>query len=397
MKKYYIKFSWSKQVFYNDLKMDEYFTPYSAASLLDLINDKRLRMMINHDIDPSIRLSELLQKTNKRRNFVEAPEAEIIWLNNQEDIDIPSLFDYLSDIHVVSDWYVLLENNERDSSYDVISTNEMSSRLLLDCSKIIISIILCFNTNKDLNNSEGYELRFGFLQAIRKKYSLSINDDYLEKIAKGDNRNVLDLLNQIIRATIVLINQTDAEKKFQKMEEFIRSVNVDVSLHKWRNKNGCYAIMTEEDGTPFFALSSVKDYHIDKECDRFSQLANEIIACFDNTYNKKVGDPRLSTNKIRWAFLNDNVESFFSGKTRLKEPIVLSADNRINDWEKNKGEIGRDYGCCERKLFSFTQKNKINTFYIRWAPCYKCEPAFEQSLSRYKFAYFDFKDYLKSK
>lgn len=154
-------------------------------------------------------------------------------------------------------------------------------------------------------------------------------------------------------------------------------------------KDGCFAILHVESNRhgisndkSYFSLSGVYDYKDQKifninpsECDNMKDLVEKLNNCF---FKGKYTHSPLSNSCKRYAeFISSKQDSV---KLMRSNKFVTLSDDYKTISTKDARILGLNYGCCERKLIASLDEpknfsNNTKIFYIKYAPCEKCEPA----------------------
>lgn len=225
----------------------------------------------------------------------------------------------------------------------------------------------------------------------RNIYELILNNQYFEEKKQ-------DIFNKLIRSTVEYnsmipdVEDIDYAYRINQLESFFDNTMNYVKekteigkkiLSKYNKDNrGCFALMKTSNNIVYFSFSGLLDYEHDTRANNYNQLAALVLnKVLDTSNSVKSRDVRNHNGTFRWAYLNDHtlryVDQVANGVDTviyLGAPIELKDELSSATWKSFK-KTDRSYGCCERKILSFSKDHTYKDFYIRWAPCKKCCPA----------------------
>lgn len=173
------------------------------------------------------------------------------------------------------------------------------------------------------------------------------------------NRNVriafsqilLDCCNYLVRK----IAQIPTPKNMLAMADFFNETKNSVKgIGKFKKKGpGCFAIMENNSGNVYYALSGQKS-----EESNFDNLAKELE---NKVLNSSATRCTVTDNMVYFSYVQmTNHPTFVYRPTLFKDRLNKSEDV---------------YACCERKILANPDVHVDNKFFIRWAPCERCRPA----------------------
>lgn len=244
-----------------------------------------------------------------------------------------------------------------------------------------------------------YEAKGKFIKRVKIVHDLKYNKNDIFKMTVSQQQfeeKKIDLFCEIIHSTnknnnnIPHIDDSNFEAKFKKMRKFFEDTDCIQGrttigkkvLNGYKDQDGCFALLIEEGGMNYFSFSNVKEYEKYTTKNSFEDLAKKLMeTVFDPSKVVPIGDVRKHIYSFNWAYLSDSTLRYNELGERdenanyISKPVELINDPEIFDWEKQKGDIGTSYACCERKMLAFSNNNNNKTFFVRWAPCFKCRPA----------------------
>ena len=180
----------------------------------------------------------------------------------------------------------------------------------------------------------------------------------------------------------------DVSKEFKELRDYINNNYKRKYAETKNEKKGkrCFAIMKVRN-INIFSLSGY-DYDLNE---------NIGILYIANNINKNV-----FAGKYKYAKISDNVKRYVDISdiyNDLDTPIEFKNDNEID--KNNNDKVGLVYGCCERKMLACYEENNntyidnctdVFTFYIKYLPCPKCQPAIRNLNSEVYALYVNYKD-----
>jgi len=170
--------------------------------------------------------------------------------------------------------------------------------------------------------------------------------------AQVDNDNInAGILNEI-KNTIENISKENASGR----------INIE-GIGKYKKEQGCYAVITQkETSQKYMALSGVEELYNRTKIEKLVQAIKGTI----------IG------NGYEWAELDGNTIRY-TDEEAVKKNGYFPPETLLNDYpslpgDKDKSNVGKVFGCCERKIVPNIQKGNTLSVYSRWAPCWKCQP-----------------------
>lgn len=248
-----------------------------------------------------------------------------------------------------------------------------------------------------------YETKGKFIKRIKSVHDIKISKHDIFKMTVSQQQfeeKKIDLFCEIIHSTnqnnsnIPHIDDPNFEAKFERMRKFFEDTDCIQGrttigknvLNRYKDKESCFAMLIEKGGINYFSFSNVNEYEKYETKYPFEDLAKKLMeTVLDPSKIVPIGDVRRHIYMFNWAYLSDSTLRYNGLGERdenanyLSKPVELGNDSDILDWENQKGDIGTSYACCERKILAFSNNKHNKTFFVRWAPCFKCRPALVSS------------------
>jgi len=243
---------------------------------------------------------------------------------------------------------------------------------------------------KILRHYKNQEIRGDF----KYEYLLGISTGHYKEEAPKIAESIRNEVNMLSESNISLNDSlVEYEEKMEQLQNFfgntsnkIRSLFCGQDWKSIRDKyrikgRGCFAIL-HTDKMNYFAMSSRDDYEGEKWKSLLSTtnvMKTLIEAINENLFNNTYEYAYLSDNTLRYTEIVPESQKIVN----INTPVKLGED-RAN---LSINEIGRTYGCCERKMFAANNCAGHKTLFSKWVPCGKCIQAIlrEGSIDTYAF------------
>lgn len=325
--------------------------------------------------------------------------AKLHYRQDEFEESIGNYLESLSDIRVVRNI-----KNICDWTRDIFISEELTDQQVSDVSKTIKR----YFTEIIPKLGKMYEAKGKFIKRVKSVHDLKFNKNEIFRMTVSQQQfeeKKIDLFCEIIHSTnqnnsnIPHIEDPNFEAKFERMRKFFEDTDCIQGrttigknvLNSYKDKDSCFALLIEEGGMNYFSFSNVKEYEKYATRYSFEDLAKKLMeTVFDPSKIVPIGDIRKHVHLFNWAYLSDSTLRYNDLGERdenanyLSKPVELVNDTDILDWEKQKGDIGTSYACCERKMLAFSNNKYNKTFFVRWAPCFKCRPALVSSSYKLK-------------
>ena len=377
--KYKIKISLNEE-----FSCDEYFVPYTKNQILS----SPLFKIFGDKYKP------LFKDGEKGNVFLDDIEEELILPNTINIlmdgvycINIallnPILYDVLTPVE--SEVFLLSKISDKEKlvnlpeimygtniHYIAIYTELIKYKVLED--KFVLStLLLLYDAFENINKELAEEL----LIKINNKYSLNITN--LNKLNKDSVKDAIfkfcnfqNINNKINYSLQIDFKDFDTFITLLKNKS-IRNIN-DPNIYE----NNCFCLAQVNDDY-YFSFSGYEDKI-------YKYLADNIKDNLKKNFPNK---------KFIYCEKNDDMLSY--GYRDNNEFTKFESPKRESEQQNNPSSepVSKQYCCCERKIFAYTNKGTIQFnqmfIYCKYEPCKKCIPAVEEQEKKFNvFMFFAF-------
>jgi len=244
--------------------------------------------------------------------------------------------------------------------------------------KYVISALNYLNNSTNLVDKLLYD---NFLKEISEKFFLEIKT-VSNKLTIEDE---MLSFNQNSKSFSIEINFTKFDLFIKLLENYKEEGGA-----KFIEEGNCFCLIQKSEKF-YFSFSGYDD-------DKYTKIGMKMQKYLGEKFKKEFNFCQTNPNMLSYGYIKTDGDFELS-----PPPKKLSENNATED------ELKRQYACCERKIFSYTDKcvQQENSMYIycKYAPCKRCIPAIEEQEKKYSnFMFFAFiknakafKKYLKEK
>ncbi len=413
--------------------------------------DKRIEV-----IDRLIPISpKILKKISPLKGAIDSrgdedtPPMNLTAEDNDAELDeiySPSKLNYYSDANVVVSLYK--SNNDDKDKEQLLSINESVTQDLFfraridlsilnytDCDindKCCVKIMAYYEKNKfdyaNINSAtnlskvkmiHAYLLRsvpqYRYLYEINKLYNLGYKKEHLmvwvadKSLFEQDKEKIIDKVIKFINKDL----NVSSYKDYAVLKKWLyESKGFGKIVKKYKEKqSSCFAIMEEEDGLKYFALSGIHECERNKGDENYDKIIKVAIELLSVLAKRQCSETDVFKEYCgyKWAYLNDDVLRYVDTTnkynpmhiTYINTPTSLGSHLTApgNSWEDFRANNGRYFSCCEKKILAHSNNAKDKIFYVRWKPCDLCIPAMFKTKGKKTVHAFakDFKSYKANK
>lgn len=231
--------------------------------------------------------------------------------------------------------------------------------------KYDISILINIFSNKNVNQENACKL----IALILQKYN---NAPVINSI---NNQTITAGINCILHSYSFNNSFREFDIDLFAFEEFIKLLNAN-RYYKYLFDRKCFCL-TNENNSYFFSLSGMDKKSIESFYQKISKELKRIVKVTCGLEYEFIPS-MLSDETLSYGnFLNNKFQRFQNLKSI-----------KYKDSDKSQSDIGRQYSCCERKIFANLKNGTGDlAFYCKYAPCDACQPALNENAYYYKITF----------